>query len=154
MILTAAIVHLLFQSKTPIPRRYSDIPNNRNQDSVSKTDGEAVYYTRERIDVLVGTLIILAILVLLVVPIYLLLHLTIGAETTHSNAVCIGILLISTLLFSACISAFTSKISRPRTVNETLTESQGQEDMRFSVLPLRACLPSILLRTGSAASCC
>ena len=53
--------------------------------------------------------VVLVIVALLVIPMYLLLHLTIGPETTHSNAVCIGILLISLLLFSTCISAFTSK---------------------------------------------
>jgi hypothetical protein len=49
------------------------------------------------------------ILVLLVVPIYLLWHVTVGPETPHSNAVCIGILLVSALLFSAGLAVFTSK---------------------------------------------
>jgi hypothetical protein len=62
--------------------------------------------------VFANSVLVLVVAVLLVIPMYLLLHLTIGPETTHSNAVCIGILLISLLLFSACISAFTSKKCR------------------------------------------
>jgi hypothetical protein len=79
-----------------------------NQDSKQKTDGDEVYYTRSRIDVFVGLIIIFMILVLLVVPIYLLWNVTIDPETPHSNAVCIGILLVSALLFSAGLAAFTS----------------------------------------------
>jgi heme/copper-type cytochrome/quinol oxidase subunit 4 len=94
-----------------LPLRNRQISSNAyNQDSKQKAEGEeGVYYTRERIDAFVGIIIILAILGLLVIPIYLLLHVTIGPETTHSNAVCIGILLVSALLFSASLAVFTSE---------------------------------------------
>jgi hypothetical protein len=109
MTLTNFVVYILFKSKRSSQRYGRFDFNESNKDSKLKTDGEAVYYTRERIDLLVGIIIIFMILLLLVVPVYLLLHVTIGPETTHSNAICIGILLISALLFSACLSAFTSE---------------------------------------------
>jgi hypothetical protein len=37
------------------------------------------------------------ILFLLILPIYLLFKLTEGAQTSHSNALCIGVLLVFTL---------------------------------------------------------
>jgi len=79
------------------------------QETKQKTDGIEVYYTRERIDRFVIAIIVFMILALLVVPVYLLYHLTQGIETGRSNAICMGGLLISTLLFSACISLFTSE---------------------------------------------
>jgi hypothetical protein len=81
------------------------------QETKKKSDGPEVYYTRERIERLVVVIITSMILTLLIVPIYLLYHLTRGVVTTRSNAICIGILLIFTLLFSACISLFTSNTS-------------------------------------------
>ena len=109
MTLTNFVVYILFKSKRSSQGYCRFEFNESDKDSKLKTDGEAVYYTRERIDLLVGIIIIFMILLLLVVPVYLLLHVTIGPETTHSNAICIGILLISALLFSACLSAFTSE---------------------------------------------
>ena len=81
----------------------------RSNETRLKTDGtgKEVYYTRERIERFVVGIIVVMILVLLIVPIWLLYHLTQGLETARSNAICIGILLIFTLLFSACISLFT-----------------------------------------------
>jgi hypothetical protein len=75
-----------------------------------KTDrsGGEVYYTRERIDRLVTAIIVAMILALLILPIYLLYHLVDGKQTNHMSALCIGILLSFTLLFSACLSVFTS----------------------------------------------
>lgn len=52
------------------------------------------------------------ILTLLIVPVYLLYHLTDSVEASRSNAMCMGILLIFTLLFSACISLFTSNTAQ------------------------------------------
>jgi len=50
------------------------------------------------------------IIVLLAVPIYFLYHITSANVTaTGYNAICVGILVVSTLAFSACISLFTSK---------------------------------------------
>jgi hypothetical protein len=48
------------------------------------------------------------ILLLLVIPIYILYHVTARhVDTGSENAVCIGILLVFTLLFSTVISLFT-----------------------------------------------
>ncbi len=47
------------------------------------------------------------ILVLLVVPIYALYKASSGVNNTASNATCIGILLVATLVFSAVLSLFT-----------------------------------------------
>ena len=87
-------------------------PDQVNQDSRQKTNGAEVYFARERIEGFANSILVLVIAVLLVIPMYLLLHLTIGPQTTHSNAICIGILLVSLILFSVCISVFTSKKCR------------------------------------------
>jgi len=81
----------------------------RSKTTRMKTDGSGgeVYYTRERIERLVVAIIVAMILALLIVPIYLLYHLVDGTQTQRTNAICIGILLIFTLLFSACLSLFT-----------------------------------------------
>jgi len=68
-----------------------------------------VYYSRERIEAFVVTTIVLMILVLLVVPVYVLYRLTANIDTSRSTPVCIGVLLVATLAFSACISLFTSE---------------------------------------------
>ncbi|KAJ9621546.1 hypothetical protein H2203_007033 [Taxawa tesnikishii (nom. ined.)] len=70
-----------------------------------------VYYTRSRIELCATLIITIGILVLLILPIYLLYHLVNGTVngvmTGQENAVCIGILLVFTLLFSAVLSLFT-----------------------------------------------
>lgn len=66
-----------------------------------------IYYTRSRIERTVVTIITFMILFLLILPIYLLFKLTEGVQTPHSNAMCIGVLLVFTLAFSAVISLFT-----------------------------------------------
>jgi len=78
---------------------------------MQKSNGIEVYYTRERIERFVVALIILIILILLIVPVYLLYRLTEGAGIQRYDAACIGILVVSTLLFSLCISMSTSKSS-------------------------------------------
>ena len=79
------------------------------QETKRKTDGEdgAVYYTRGRIERLAMLIVLLMILVLLVVPIYILNHLTENDRNPHANSQCVGVLLVFTLAFSACISLFT-----------------------------------------------
>jgi hypothetical protein len=47
------------------------------------------------------------ILVLLILPVYILYRLTTGPNTTSTNALCMGVLLIFTLLFSAELTFFT-----------------------------------------------
>ncbi|KAF2230438.1 hypothetical protein EV356DRAFT_536371 [Viridothelium virens] len=70
-------------------------------------DPDSVYYDRERINYLASGIIILAILILLIVPIYILFHLITDVKTDRSYAICIGILVIFTLSFSAVLSLFT-----------------------------------------------
>jgi len=72
-----------------------------------KSNGPEVYYTRERIEAFVVLIITSMIVALLIIPIYLLYRLTRGVETTRITAICIGVLLIFTLLFSAGIALFT-----------------------------------------------
>lgn len=79
----------------------------RSKETKQKTDGIENYYTRDRIDRFVIAIIVFMILTLLIVPIYLLYHLTKGAGSSRSHATCIGVLLIFTLSFSACLSLFT-----------------------------------------------
>jgi uncharacterized BrkB/YihY/UPF0761 family membrane protein len=85
----------------------------------SDSSGGEVYYSRERIEGFVISIVVLMILILLVIPIYLLYHFTADEpQTLHGEVRCIGILLASTLAFSACISLFTRKepgfVSHPR----------------------------------------
>ncbi|OCK77315.1 hypothetical protein K432DRAFT_304509, partial [Lepidopterella palustris CBS 459.81] len=72
-----------------------------------KSHGEEVYYTRSRIDFLVNGIITVMILVLLVVPVYILYHLINDVDTSRAYAICIGVLLVFTLAFSAVLSLFT-----------------------------------------------
>lgn len=65
------------------------------------------YYTRSRINAFVTMIITSVILLLLVVPIWLLYHLSVTLSVQRSNIVCIGVLLVSTLIFSAVLSLFT-----------------------------------------------
>ncbi|KAK5046920.1 hypothetical protein LTR84_007274 [Exophiala bonariae] len=77
-----------------------------------KTDGSGheVYFTRNRIEQFVLLIITFIILVLLVVPIYVLYQLSDENEDDANSGrdfQCIGVLLVSTFAFSACISLFT-----------------------------------------------
>jgi hypothetical protein len=78
-----------------------------SKETKEKTDGIGVYYTRTRIEGLAISIITIMILVLLVVPIYILFHLVDGNYTSRTYSICIGVLLISTLAFSAVLSLFT-----------------------------------------------
>jgi hypothetical protein len=78
-----------------------------SRETKEKTDGTGIYYTRSRIEGLAITIITLMILVLLVVPIYILFHLVDGNNSSRTYSICIGVLLISTLAFSAVLSLFT-----------------------------------------------
>ncbi|KAH7050181.1 hypothetical protein B0J12DRAFT_89133 [Macrophomina phaseolina] len=72
------------------------------------TQPHPVYYTRGRIEVFAAGVITFMILVLLVVPTYVLYHLTNDIEQgSRTTALCIGILLVFTLAFSAVLSLFT-----------------------------------------------
>ena len=56
---------------------------------------------------MVTLLITLLILVLLVVPIWVLYYLTISQKAGVADTMCIGVLLICTLVFSCVLSLFT-----------------------------------------------
>ncbi|KAF2231422.1 hypothetical protein EV356DRAFT_293280 [Viridothelium virens] len=66
-----------------------------------------VYYSRGRINRAASGIIIFTILALLVIPIYILYYLVADVGTSRAYAICIGVLLVSTLAFSAVISLFT-----------------------------------------------
>ena len=83
----------------------------QSQETKRKTDGSGKenYYTRSRIDKLVISVITIMILILLVLPVYVLFEMTGNDDNPRSDFDCIGVLLVFTLAFSACISLFTSK---------------------------------------------
>lgn len=68
---------------------------------------EIQYFSRERINICATTIITLIVLIILVVPIWLLFHLTVALKGEPSTTTIIGILVVSTLLFSAVVSLFT-----------------------------------------------
>ena len=73
-----------------------------------KSNGPEVYYTKSRVEVLAAIIITMMILILLVVPTYVLYHLTNDIpQRSQTTALCIGILLVFTLSFSAVLSLFT-----------------------------------------------
>lgn len=72
---------------------------------------DVYYYTRQRIDRCTSTVITLAILALLVVPTWVMYKVVSDFDDRPSgrgNSMCIGTLLVATLLFSAVLSLFTS----------------------------------------------
>lgn len=81
------------------------------QTSLRKSDDENhIYFDKNRINLCASSIITLMILFMLIVPIYFLYHLverSNGAMTGNENAICIGVLLIFTLVFSAVMSFFT-----------------------------------------------
>lgn len=56
---------------------------------------------------MVSMFIMTMILALLIVPVYLLWHLTKGSDSGRSTAIIIGVLLVFTLVFSGALSLFT-----------------------------------------------
>ncbi|KIV79938.1 hypothetical protein PV11_07477 [Exophiala sideris] len=79
-----------------------------------------VYYTRRRIEGLVNTIMIFMVLAILIIPVYILFHLSERPQTTQNTAICIGVLLVSTLAFAAGVSLF-SRAKR----HEVLAASAG-----------------------------
>ncbi|KAL9118101.1 MAG: hypothetical protein Q9187_005355 [Circinaria calcarea] len=78
------------------------------QEARGKTENRLLhYYTRERIETFVNLIITLVIFILLVVPVYLLFHISAANELTASNPASIGILMSFTLVFSIVLSFFT-----------------------------------------------
>lgn len=74
------------------------------------TNGDVIYTSPERVNHCATVIVTLMILTLLVVPIYLLYAFvghSKGGFSGRTTAICIGILLIFTLAFSAALSLFT-----------------------------------------------
>lgn len=83
-----------------------------SKDVLRKSNDPGIaYFSRNRIEYLVTGLITLFILLLLILPIYALYKLSSTTApsglTAHSNASCIGVLIVATLVFSAILSLFT-----------------------------------------------
>lgn len=76
-----------------------------------KTEGRPdcaeVYYTRSRIDKLVLAIITSMLLALMILPVYALYTLVDELGTRRANATYMGVLLVSTLAFSAVLALFT-----------------------------------------------
>lgn len=70
------------------------------------------YYTRQRISHLVNVIMLVVVLTLLIVPVYILYHVT-DTETNKPGVegICIGVLVIFTLVFSAGVRLFSSESS-------------------------------------------
>ncbi|KAG7008239.1 hypothetical protein G7Y79_00006g018590 [Physcia stellaris] len=78
------------------------------KETASKShDPRVRYFTRGRINAFVTLIITSIILALLVVPIWLLYHFSVSFNATRSNVLCMGVLLVATLVFSAVLSLFT-----------------------------------------------
>jgi uncharacterized RDD family membrane protein YckC len=74
------------------------------------TDDDLFVPTKARVDRLVSFLIMVMVLALLVVPVWALYRVSSSFDATNantSNAICMGILLVATLLFSAALALFT-----------------------------------------------
>ncbi|MCJ1431896.1 hypothetical protein MMC27_001252 [Xylographa pallens] len=70
-------------------------------------DANLHYFTRERINAFVTFIITCFILVVLIVPIWALYHITTNTNGSATSPTCLGVLLVSTLIFSAILSLFT-----------------------------------------------
>ncbi len=85
--------------------------SHQAQETKQKTEGRQgsaeVYYTRSRIENLVNSIILFVILALLIVPIWLLYFFVTNLDDGRADAPCMGVLLVSTLLFSAVLAIFT-----------------------------------------------
>ncbi|KAL5418912.1 hypothetical protein PMIN03_000755 [Paraphaeosphaeria minitans] len=75
--------------------------------SDTESPDREVYYSRHHITRLANCIITFTILLLLIVPIYILYHLVTDVKTDKVYAICIGILVVATLAFSAVLSLFT-----------------------------------------------
>jgi ABC-type transport system involved in cytochrome bd biosynthesis fused ATPase/permease subunit len=96
-------VQLIFCSSET--RKKTDLPD---EEKAAKGNDPplAIYYTRSRIERLVVAIITVMILVLLVIPIYIMYQLVHGGNN-RTDAICIGVLMVFTLAFSAVLSLFT-----------------------------------------------
>jgi len=76
-------------------------------ETMAKTNDPNIhYYTRGRIAAFVTLIITLMVLTLMVIPIWIMCYLT-TMNANGTNTFCMGVLLVSTLLFSSVLSLFT-----------------------------------------------
>ncbi|KAE8443798.1 hypothetical protein EG329_001392 [Mollisiaceae sp. DMI_Dod_QoI] len=82
-----------------------------SKDTAAKTTDAGLFLpTKARVDRLVSFLIMIMVLALLILPVYALYRVGSSfdkANSNTSNAICMGILLVATLLFSAALALFT-----------------------------------------------
>ncbi|KAN0110989.1 hypothetical protein V8E51_007376 [Hyaloscypha variabilis] len=82
-----------------------------SKETAAKTKDEDLFLpTKARVDRLVSCIIMIMVLALLVVPVYALYHVSSSFSRMNantSNAICMGILLVATLLFSGALALFT-----------------------------------------------
>ncbi|TVY12821.1 hypothetical protein LARI1_G008946 [Lachnellula arida] len=82
------------------------------KEAAEKTTDENIrYFTKSRVDRLVSSLVFLTLILMLILPVYILYHIGRTIYDIKSQgtveAVCISILLVFTLLFSAILALFT-----------------------------------------------
>ncbi|KAL9108629.1 MAG: hypothetical protein Q9227_006575 [Pyrenula ochraceoflavens] len=81
----------------------------RSKETRQKTNGPEVYYTRSRIEALVSGIITVTILALLILPVYILYHVTQDmAHGPHTAAFTMSTCLVFTLAIAIELSFFTS----------------------------------------------
>jgi len=107
-------VKFVFCSKVRISvheQRKSSLTGLTEKEAAAKTTDDVLFLpTKARVDRLVSCIIMIMVLALLVLPVYALYH--VGSSFSKqnantSNAICMGILLVATLLFSATLALFT-----------------------------------------------
>jgi hypothetical protein len=90
---------------------YQSIDFDFQKETAAKTTDEDLFLpTKRRVDRLVSCIIMVMVLALLVLPVYALYHVGSSFSKSNantSNAICMGILLVATLLFSAALALFT-----------------------------------------------
>lgn len=71
------------------------------------SDPSAIYYDGERIEILISGIIVMVVVILQFLPICILYYLVNEVRTKQASIVCLGVLLIFTLIFSTVLSFFT-----------------------------------------------
>jgi len=104
--LDAVVERFLQAFSCPLTRQLFCSKDLRRKTDFKKSS--IILYSRTRINMVVSLIITLVILALLIIPVYLLWHLTRSGEFTNATtAVMIGVLLVFTLVFSGVLSLFT-----------------------------------------------
>ena len=105
-----SLIYLLLKGANKFHHRWYQLVDKKKETAAKTTDDDLFLPTKSRVDRLVSFLIMIMVLALLVVPVYALYHVGSSftqANANRSNAICMGIMLVSTLLFSAALALFT-----------------------------------------------